>query len=270
MSKLNSNVKIINQIRQLKFTNQYPVKGAVTKPIAVPTLYTQPTGFIATRRLSFFFRKGKKSGRESIFRDFVKKRANFFIQKKVQYKTSFFFKSFFHIATPFIGLKTRRRRKRIIHKVVLLERDRGVRKALGALSSIFQSQGNTSKPFADRLKVELESIADTYIKVRTKTKTKTKTYRNKLFGRTSKQSFVGSNLQMQNPVSSIREKRDETHRLALQAVPYRWIKKSRGKRKLVKSRYLKVKRKHRFRVKSKDFLFKKLDIILKFLSSSVG
>ena len=257
MAKLSSNSKITNQIRQLKSINiqRVKVRCSEVKPIVVPSQYKQSTGSIATRRLSFFFRKGKQSGRESIFRNFVINRANSFVQKKIQYKTSFFFKSFFNIATPFVGLKTRRRRKRIVYKVVLLERDRGVRKALGALSSIFQSQGFVSKPFEDRLKGELESIADTYIKGRAKP------YRNKLSGRMGKQkhkqkqAIASNSVQSQNAISSIREKRDEMHRLALQAAPYRWTKNRRWKRKStqnkqVKSRYLMRKRTRRFRIKS--------------------
>ena len=110
---------------------------------------------IITRRLSYFFRKGNKAARERLFRTFFKERAikQSTSKNTKSFKISKLFKTFFFGATPFVALKTRRRRrgKRVIVKVIPLERSRGERKSLRALSSALKSQGASTKVFTERL-----------------------------------------------------------------------------------------------------------------------
>ncbi len=137
----------------------------------------------ATRMLSYFFRRGQKESMEIQLRHLIHRRA----LGKSAVSTSNLFKSFFLSATPFVGLKTRRRRrgKRLIAKIAILERDRGERSSFVALSNMLQLTGSTSKPFIERLERELEGL----IGIETK--------------------------------SNLREKRDESHKLAYASRPYR-------------------------------------------------
>ena len=152
-------------------------------------IQVQSTNNIATRRLSYFFRQGKKAIREKILRDVIFTRS----KKNNGIFSSEFFKSFFLEVTPFIGLKIRRRNKRGKSKIITLERIRGERKALGALSALVHSEGAVKKAFNQRLKIELEALYD---------------------------SFVN------NPKSNnLRIKRDEIHQLAHKSRPAKFKKK---------------------------------------------
>ncbi len=139
----------------------------------------------ATQRLAYFFRVGNKEGRESHFRKLLAKRAKKANEQaksvtSSENKTtgqnnerssntsldggessiSSRLKTFYLTATPFIGLKTRRRRRgnRVIHKIVPILRTRSERKSFRALSSSLRRTGRAVKPFARRLEDELESL----------------------------------------------------------------------------------------------------------------
>lgn len=160
----------------------------------------------ATRSLAYFFRKGNKEVMESVFRDLIIKRS---LKGKIAYSNSStvtserqqatvcdLFQSFFLSATPFIGLKTRRKRrgKRVISKLVPLDRSSSERKPFSVLSSILRTSGRATKPFANRLEHELESL---YTVTRSR--------------------VSGGTVVM----STLREKRDLIHRTAFASMPYR-------------------------------------------------
>ena len=153
----------------------------------------------ATRRLTYFFRCGNKENMEGLLRQLFYRRA--IISKKALKigagsTSSDLFQAFFLAATPFIGLKTRRRRrgKRLIVKLSPLERNRGERSSFVALSNTLQTSGAVSKSFVDRLERELETLSN-------KTSSDIK------------------------HVSSLQEKRDEVHKLAYSSRPYRWLRR---------------------------------------------
>jgi ribosomal protein S7 len=93
--------------------------------------------------------------------------------------------------TPFISLKTRRRGKRVFYKVGYMERERGERKSLGALRQSLKDQ--SYERFTQALEKEIESLA--------------------------------------SGKSRIVEKRDELHRLALEAAPSGWLNAGRRRRR---------------------------------------
>ncbi len=197
----------------IKFKKKIKVNLAINSSFdnkyTTNSFFKQSTGRIATRRLSFFIRKGNKSGRERIFRDLVFKRIDTAPKKKNKYSLPFIFKSFFISATPFIGLKTRRRRKYIKHKLVPSDRSRGERKSLNVFSAQLHSHGAVSKPFVARLNAELESVADSYIKGKEKQK------------RNVRQVKKNTVSVQSNVSNTFREKRDEIHKLAYKSRPYR-------------------------------------------------
>jgi ribosomal protein S7 len=94
--------------------------------------------------------------------------------------------------TPFVSLKTRRRGKRVFYKVGYMERERGERKSLGALRQTLKDQNY--ERFTDALEKEIESLA--------------------------------------SGKSRIVEKRDELHRLALEASPSGWLTAGRRRRRV--------------------------------------
>lgn len=93
--------------------------------------------------------------------------------------------------TPFISLKTRRRGKRVFYKVGYMERSRGERKSLGALRQTIKDQDY--QRFTEALEKEIELLA--------------------------------------SGKSRIVEKRDELHRLALEASPSGWLTAGRRRRR---------------------------------------
>jgi hypothetical protein len=116
----------------------------------------------ASNRLNYFFRRGQKGAVEG-------KRRGRFIQRAVKKpaatqeinnKFATRFKSFFISATPFIGLKTRRRRrgKRVVNKVITLTRRRSQRKSFLEFASMICVSGRSKKPFMSRLENELETL----------------------------------------------------------------------------------------------------------------
>ncbi len=147
----------------------------------------------SNRRLTFFYRGGSKEKLESHFRQLVIKRA---MKKATQPVADIpavydLFAPFYLTATPFVGLKSRRKRrgKRVIHKLYPLDRIRSERKPFLALSSIVRTSGRSAKPFNSRLAHELDAL---YTASRSK-----------------------------GTVSTLREKRDLIHRTAYKARPYR-------------------------------------------------
>ncbi len=154
----------------------------------------------ATQRLTYFFRCGKKEVREGQLRQLFKRRA-LDVGKQdhnvAGQKTTELFQQFFLAATPFIGLKTRRRRrgKRVVIKLVPFSQNRGERRSFVRLSNALRVSGAVSKPFVDRLERELEVFA--------------------LNSGSSTGVASGSSSNV------IRDKRDEVHKLAYSARPYR-------------------------------------------------
>lgn len=129
----------------------------------------------------FFIKKGKKETIENYFRKFLISRA------KIN-KTNFhevLNKSVLN-STPFVKLKSKKRRKFTIHKIHPMEKDWARRKALGAFTKIVKNQ--KAKNFGLVLDKEFELL-----------------YSGK------------SNVQLQ---------RDEYHRTALKAAPFKWRKLS--------------------------------------------
>ena len=116
----------------------------------------------ASNRLNYFFRQGQKNSIESKMRTRFIQRALKKPVVKVENSTKIFsrFKSFFISATPFIGLKTRRRRrgKRVINKVITLTRTRSQRKSFLEFASMVCVGGRSKKPFRTRLENELETL----------------------------------------------------------------------------------------------------------------
>jgi ribosomal protein S7 len=122
---------------------------------------------------------------------------NWLVNRAQQGKTSVY--SLLHncilYGTPFISLKTRRRGKRVFYKVGYMERSRGERKSLGALRQSIKEQDY--QRFTDALEKEIELLA--------------------------------------SGKSRIVEKRDELHRLALEASPSGWLTASRRRRRVDQS-----------------------------------
>ncbi len=232
-------------------------KVSEVQQVKLKSKQKQTTGRIATRRLAYVTRQGKKTIRENTFRNLVVKRAESSYKKKGQLSTSFIFKSFFITVTPFIGLKTRRRRKRVIHKVVPLERSRGERKSLGALATAFHSQGAVSKPFSERLNTTLESIAEAYAKgiqnASHKKRTVNKARQGIALDRRSttgtKSSSIVSPVSQSSGSNSFREKRDEIHRIARKARPFRWLYKLNPEQNPKAAKALATERKHAQEIK---------------------
>lgn len=115
---------------------------------AIPSVYGSSTTNTASTRVNYFQRSGKKARRELFRRDLFLRRAavvpsennlnstNAPISHAAKGSTSqALLRGFFLATTPFVSLKTRRRGKRLTVKISYLERTRGERKALQALSS---------------------------------------------------------------------------------------------------------------------------------------
>lgn len=167
----------------------------------------------SSRSLAHFFRKGNKENREIQFRHLIinresKKRSirfNNVMPKRVQPTVTELFKPFYFSATPFIGLKTRRKRrgKRIIHKLSPLDRARSERKPFVALSSILRSSGRAAKSFKTRLEQELDTLYSV-----------------------SRTLRVPADRGLSSSTSTLRDKRDLLHRTAFYAMPRRWLYKT--------------------------------------------
>ena len=132
--------------------------------------------------------------------------------------TSALFSSFFLVATPFVALKTRLRRrgKQVMVKVAPLGRNQGERKSMLSLSSRLQVKGAATKPFSTRIEFELESL-----------------YQRSIRARISR--FKRKQVKVSSPVnvtsaSQLCEKRDEKHQLAYKSRPFKWKYKQRLRR----------------------------------------
>ena len=137
------------------YIDQLSKKYKLPKPF--PTTVQTPVE-IATNRLNYFLYRGKKAATET------KRRARFLerAKKKMVTNTSQIstrFKSFFISATPFIGLRTRRKRrgKRVLNKVITLTRKRSQRKAFLGFAATVCISGRATKPFRVRLENALEA-----------------------------------------------------------------------------------------------------------------
>jgi hypothetical protein len=116
---------------------------------AIPSVYASSTTNTASTRVNYFQRAGKKARREQFRRDLFLRRAATVLSEKSEVSTNeapiahaakdltsqALLRGFFLATTPFVALKTRRRGKRLAVKIAYLERARGERKALQALSS---------------------------------------------------------------------------------------------------------------------------------------
>ena len=125
----------------------------------------------------FFIKKGKKETMENYFRSFL-------IQRALSKKVNFYgvLSNAMLNSTPFIRLKSIKRRRYTINKVHPVEKQWARRKALGAFAKGFKEQ--KAKNFGLKLEKELELL--------------------------------------QSGKSNIQIKRDEYHKTALKAAPYRW------------------------------------------------
>ena len=124
----------------------------------------------------FFIKKGKKETMENYFRSFL-------IQRALSKKVNFYgvLSNAMLNSTPFVRLKSIKRRRYTINKVHPVEKQWARRKALGAFAKGFKDQ--KSKNFGIKLEKELESL--------------------------------------QSGKSIIQTKRDDYHKTALKAAPYR-------------------------------------------------
>lgn len=88
--------------------------------------------------MQFFVKKGKKPRLETLFRFFFKER----IKKNKQKKEKFLdiMNQCHYRATTFVGLKTRKKRKRILYRVTYLEKENAEKKALMLLSKMLPIQ----------------------------------------------------------------------------------------------------------------------------------
>jgi len=141
------------------FNNNSQVNSsfAVTTKVLVPIIASVNT---ATNRIQYLFRKGNKTTTEAKRRNRIKDRA--LKKKRIDQNKQIGsrFDNFFISATPFVGLKTRRRRrgKRVINKVIAFTRMRSRRKAFLEFVSSFYFSGRTKTPLINRLEQELETL----------------------------------------------------------------------------------------------------------------
>lgn len=114
----------------------------------------------ATYIIKYFFRKGNKIATERHMRQIFKKYAITSSQVNSASRSSLF-DSFFVSATPFVGLKTRRKRrgKIVQNKVIALSSIVIKRKSFMAFSSIVCVSGRASKPFRSRFFSELNTLS---------------------------------------------------------------------------------------------------------------
>lgn len=165
------------------------------------SIYITTPAHTPTRRLTQFIRRGNKEGVEISLSRLLKTHKIWKGANPTPVKSNVVadpFQTIFLTATPFIGLKTRRRRrgKRLVAKIIPLERTRSERRAFLALSKSLEVTGSVSKPFSSRLARELETL--------------------------SGKSAQGTDAKTVGSSSAIREKRDEIHKLAFSSRPPRW------------------------------------------------
>ena len=129
----------------------------------------------------FFIKQGKKETMENYFRKFLVLRGQ---ANKVDFQQTLT-KAFLN-STPFIKLKSKKRRKFIVYKIHPVDTQWARRKALGSFSKTIKEQKN--KNFYSSLEKEFELL-----------------------------QAGKSNIQLQ---------RDEYHRIALKSAPYKWRKVS--------------------------------------------
>jgi hypothetical protein len=160
-----------NPVESSKVCSNQRMRTFAATPLKVdqqPSLFSASRA--SSRRLPFFIRCGNKEKLESHFRRLVIKRegANRTVLikggvERIQPSIADLFEPLFISATPFIALKAlrsrrKRRGKRIINKLLPLDRARSERKPFSALASILRISGRTPKPFNTRLAHELDSL----------------------------------------------------------------------------------------------------------------
>jgi len=140
----------------LKQIKNYPI---ITSPF-IKTASNNLATKTASKILDFFFDCGKKANMESI----IHKRVIGYAIKNFNTTANIanLFKTFYTVTTPFIGLKTRRKRrgKSVLNKLRPLRQIKGERIAIVSLSQTVCSS-NTNKAFSIRLEQELKSIKST-------------------------------------------------------------------------------------------------------------
>ena len=176
---------------------------------------SKTASYLNNQRISYFFRSGKKSHLENIFHKlFVRRsilRRKFIrpIDKTINRSFVPLINSFFKVATPFIGLKTRRFGKNINYKIIPRQANRSERKSFISLSKALQTKNSRNKKFSERFEFELKSIFSFFEE------------------RFTSNSVEKLKINLENSTSGssdICEKRDRRHRQAYQIKPYSWGK----------------------------------------------
>jgi ribosomal protein S7 len=103
----------------------------------------------------FFIKKGKKNIIESRFYDYIKQRS---VLNKTN--TGELLDKTFNNTTNYVFLKSRRRGKRVKHKVTYLEAARGSKRAILTFSKLFKDQHKKGSSFARLLDKELNNISN--------------------------------------------------------------------------------------------------------------
>lgn len=183
------------------------VKNYKAKGLKKMTLRT------TTTRLTCFARRGNHTRRDTLFRKY---RINRVFNSKVSEKLplSFYLPAFFHAATPFVRLKTRRRRgprrnKKVARKVTFRLRSTGERRSYLLFSKRLQKYKKTSKSgsFRDQIQLQRESLF----------------MKNRSIGlKTNKQRATQIKTGSLSSSNDLWEVRDDIHKLAYKAKPRLW------------------------------------------------
>jgi len=119
----------------------------------------------ATNMLFYFTRKGHKETIESQMRSMFIKRAQskkhtVSLRVRRKRRIGFFFKYFYKVSTPFIGIKTRRKRRgnQVIAKLYPLTPYKSGRKSYIAFSKSMFTHGRVTKSFIKRFKAKVETF----------------------------------------------------------------------------------------------------------------
>lgn len=178
----------------------------------------------ATKILSCFARRGNHPRINNLFTKYRKLRAKKTKTRK-KLPLPFYRPVFFHAATPFLRLKTRRQRKRrgrkkLFQKINFRRRETGERQSYLLFSKVLQKtkKSTKSRVFRDQIQTQRESL------FRPKTRRKMKTELIKQKQRMSVQTTgIGANV-----TKNIRQIRDEIHKRAFRIKPRKWRVKNRG------------------------------------------
>lgn len=180
----------------------------------------------ATKILSCFARRGNHPRRNNLFTKYRKMRAKKTKRTK-KLPLPFYRPIFFHAATPFLRLKTRRQRKRrgrkkLFQKINFRRRETGERQSYLLFSKVLQKSKKSTKSrlFRDQIQTQRESL------FLSKNRRKIKVDLTKQKQRQSIQTTgAGANV-----IKNIRQIRDEMHKRAFRMKPRKWRFKSRKAR----------------------------------------